>query len=293
MSKPKGRTLRLNMAQWQGGNRHDYFFGSELLAWLAPPPDGPIETVPVPEPRPGEALAVEDGIVGREALLRQARAAREAIEKHSPDRIVTLGGDCLVDLAPMAYLNRRYGGDLGVLWIDAHPDVLTSKDTPHAHAQVLAALLGRGDADLVAEVGRPLKPARVMYAGLDGWMPVEREMIDELGLRHAGSELLADTSSPVLDWIASEGIAQLAIHFDVDVLNPTKFGPILFNKPDAPADFLAGVPRGRMAPEHVVRLLQEVGAVCDIVGLAIAEYLPWEAIATRNLLRKLPLLAGL
>jgi len=28
------------------------------------------------------------------------------------------------------------------------------------------------------------------------------------------------------------------------------------------------------------------------VGLAIAEYIPWEAITTRYLLRKLPLLAG-
>ena len=52
------------------------------------------------------------------------------------------------------------------------------------------------------------------------------------------------------------------------------------------------VPRGRLAPDHVVRLLHDVAAACDIVGLAITEYMPWEAIATRNLLRKLPLLGG-
>jgi arginase len=45
-------------------------------------------------------------------VLQQARAAREAIERHDPDRIVTLGGDCLVDLAPFAYLNRRAEVDL-------------------------------------------------------------------------------------------------------------------------------------------------------------------------------------
>jgi arginase len=95
----------------------------------------------------------------------------------------------------------------------------------------------------------------------------------------------------VLDWIANEGITQLAIHFDVDVLDPTKFGPVLFNQPDAPADALADVPCGRMAPDQIVRLLQDVAAACDVVGLAIAEYMPWEAITTRNLLRKLPLLA--
>ena len=168
MATKNGTTLRLNMAQWQGGNRHNYFLGGELLEWLAPPAEGPVETVLVAEPRPGETVKTENGIVAREAVLGQARAARAAIEKHSPDRIVTLGGDCLIDLAPMAYLNRRYEGNLGVLWVDAHPDVQTPKDTPHAHAQVLGALLGRGDPDLVAEVDVPLKPTRVMYAGLSG-----------------------------------------------------------------------------------------------------------------------------
>jgi arginase len=246
----------------------------------------------VPEPQPGETLEVENGILARAALLQQARAARQAIEKHRPDRIVTLGGDCLIDLAPMAYLNTRYGGDLGVLWVDAHPDVLTPKNSSQGNEYVLAALLGRGDPEMVGEVDTTLQPSHVMYAGLDTWMPVAGEVINELGLRHAGSDALAESSSPVLSWIASEGITQLAVHFDVDVLDPKKFGPVLFNNPDAPADAWANVPRGRLAPEQVVRLLQDVAAACDMVGLAIAEYMPWEAIATRNLLRKLPLLGG-
>lgn len=291
MSTKKGTTLRLNMPQWQGGNVHDYYFGSQLLAWLAPAANGPVETVPVPEPKPGETLEEENGILARAALLQQARAARQAIEKHRPDRIVTIGGDCLIDLAPMAYLNTRYGGNLGVLWIDAHPDVLTPKDFAQGNAQVLGALLGRGDPDLVGEVDTPVKPSRVMYAGLDAWMPVEGEVIHGLGLRRAGADALAESSAPVLEWIAGEGITHLAVHFDVDVLEPKKFGPVLFNRPDAPANFLADVPRGQMTPEQVVRLLQDVAATCDMVGLAIAEYMPWEAIATRNLLRKLPLLA--
>ena len=84
----------------------------------------PVETVP--EPEPGETLEIENGVLGRAALLQQVRAAllqqvraaRQAIKHHRPDRIVTLGGDCLIDLAPMAYLNTRYGGNLSVLWVD-------------------------------------------------------------------------------------------------------------------------------------------------------------------------------
>jgi Arginase family len=119
-----------------------------------------VETVPVPEPKPGETLNVESGILGRGALIRQARAARETIEKHRPDRIVTLGGDCLIDLAPMAYLNTRYRGDLGVLWVDAHPDVLTPREFAQGNAQVLGAILGKGDSDLVGEVDTPVKSRR-------------------------------------------------------------------------------------------------------------------------------------
>lgn len=292
MSTTQGTTLRLIMPQWQGGNLHGYYFGTHLLAWLAPAANGPVELVPVPEPTPAEILAVENGIVARAALLRQARAARQAIERHRPDRIVTLGGDCLVDLAPMAYLNTRYGGNLGVLWVDAHPDVLTPHDSVHGHTYVLAALLGRGDPELVGEVDTPVQPSRVMFAGLDAWAPVEDDVISGLGLRRAGSEALATTSAPVLEWIASEGITHVAVHFDVDVLDPTQFGPQYMNNPAASPAALAHIPRGRLTPDHVVRLLHDVAAACEIVGLAITEYLPWEAIATRNLLRKLPLLGG-
>jgi arginase len=203
---------------------------------------------------------------------------------------VTLGGDCLVSLAPFAYLNTRYDGQLGVLWVDAHPDVMTTADEPNAHAHVLGALLGRGDADLRGEVEKPLAPSRVMYAGLDSWLPVEDEVIRGVGLRHAGAPALAETSAPVLDWIAEERIEHLAIHFDLDVLDPSAFRPLLFNQPGLPPDAYSGVARGRMLPDQVVRLLRDVARACDVVGLSITEHLPWDTLAMRTMLRQLPLM---
>jgi len=38
-----------------------------------------------------------------------------------------------------------------------------------------------------------------------------------------------------------------------------------------------------------VLLLADVGRACDIVGLAITEYISWEALRTRQLLDGLPL----
>jgi arginase len=287
----KSTTLRLNMPQWQGGNRPAYRFGAELLAFLAPPADGPEETIEVPDPRKEAALGTEAGIVDRSALLSQARAARAAIDRHAPDRIVALGGDCLIDLAPIAYLNERHGGTLGVLWVDPHPDVMRPEHTPHAHAHVLAMLMGEGDPDFVGEVKVPIDPARVMYAGLDEWSEVEDEVIRRLGMRHAGADALAETSKPVLDWIREQRIRHLAVHFDLDVLDPAHFRPLLFNQPDAPEGAFEGIPRGRLRLGQVVRLLNDVAGATDVVGLAITEHLPWDMLELRNALRKLPLLA--
>ncbi len=282
-------TLRLNMPQWQGGDEPAYRFGAELLRWLAPAHDGPEETIAVPE-ADGNPRAIEHGIKSRAALLAQARAARAAIECHDPDRIVTLGGDCLVDLAPIAFLSRKYGEKLGVLWVDAHPDVMSAAEFPHAHAHVLAMLLGRGDAAFTAEVPEKLAASRVLIAGMDAWTDAEGAILAELGIRHVPAAALAGDSRPVLDWIEAQGITRLAVHFDLDVLDPAHFSPLLFNRPDAPEDAFAGVVQGTMRLEQVARLLKDAGAAADMVGLAVTEHLPWDMLRLRNALASLPIM---
>ncbi|PHP66787.1 arginase [Zhengella mangrovi] len=284
------KTLRLNMPQWQGGNEPAYFFGSELLSFLAPRATGPEETVPVDNPADGAILENENGIVGRSAVVRQAKAARALIDKHAPDRIAALGGDCLIDLVPIAYLNERYGGDLGVLWIDCHPDVIGPRHFAHSHAHVLGALLGVGDPDLDAQVPLKLDPRKVIYAGLQEWSEPEGEIIARLGLRNVPASELAQSSRPILDWIEAQGIKHLAIHFDLDVLDPARFTPLLFNNPAVPAGTWNGIPQGRMALEQVMRLLQDVAGACDVVGLAIAEHLPWDMLRLRDAMREMPIL---
>jgi arginase len=282
-------TLRLNMPQWQGGNEPAYRFGAELLRWLAPPHSGPEETVAVPEPD-GSMPPIDRGIKWRESLLSQARAARAAIERHDPDRIVTLGGDCLVDLAPIAWLSRKYGEKLGVLWLDAHPDVMSPAEFSHAHAHVLAMLLGRGDEDFTAEVPVKLAASRVMIAGMQGWNEAEGPILEELGIRHIPPAAIAENSQPILDWIDAEGITHLAVHFDLDVLDPAYFSPLLFNRPDAPEGAFAGIEQGRMRLEQVIRLLTDAGTAADMVSLAIAEHLPWDMLRLRNGLAELAIM---
>ena len=124
MAQPERNTLRLIFPQWQGGDNPPYYLGSKLLAWLAPPAKGAVEEVPVEAPTEAP-LALEQDMRGRSVLLKQIKAARQIIERHHPASIAVLGGDCLVSLAPFAYLSENYGKKLGVLWIDHHHGVQT------------------------------------------------------------------------------------------------------------------------------------------------------------------------
>jgi arginase len=289
------KTLRLLFPQWQGGGDPSYRFGSRLLDWLAPEADGPVEEVTVAEPD-GQPLQVRDGILGREAVVSQFQDARRRIDLHQPDRIVVFGGDCGVDLAPFAYLNERYGGDLAVLWIDAHSDLFSPKVFANSHAQVLGSLMGQGDAEFLSAVKRPVKPGNAMVAGWrklpDQYLELqefEDELADRLQIQRVGPEELVNDSAPVLSWLRSTGAKHVAVHFDLDVLDASLFRSLTFAKPGAPAPTDDDIQAGRMTLAQVVRLLSDVASQVDVVGLGITEYMPWDAIALRDALSKLPL----
>lgn len=279
--------LRLTFPQWQGGGLPLYRLGAQLLSWLAPAASGPEVVIDVPPPGP---LAVEDGITARAAVLAQTDAAMSRLREHAPQRVVVLGGDCGVDLAPFAYLNDLYAGDLAVLWVDAHPDIMTPDQTPNAHAMVLGHLLGQGDPDFVARVPRPLSPDRVMFAGLYDMSPAERATLDRLGLQIATPGDLRAGSGKVTDWLRATGARVVAIHLDLDVLDPAQLRSLYFSRPDAAPGAFDGIPQGRMTIAEVVRLLSDVAATARVVGLGITEFLPWDAMTLQAMLRALPLL---
>ena len=61
----------------------------------------------------------------------------------APDIVVTVGGTCGVEAAPVAYLNERYDGNLAVVWFDGHGDLNSPATSPsgHFHGMVLRTLL--------------------------------------------------------------------------------------------------------------------------------------------------------
>jgi len=157
---------------------------------------------------------------------------------------------------------------------------------------VLASLLGEGDPQLASHIKRHIDPAKVMFAGLrqDGLTDQESDFIARHQLGVASPEALADSSEPVLKWIRRNDIKHLAIHFDLDVLDPKKFSSVFFGEPDPASDPYAAFPAGKMDIPHVMRLINDVAAVTDVVGLGITEHLPWDAVNLKKMLAQMPLL---
>lgn len=290
MVQTKKNTLRLLFPQWQGGYDESDFpgriypLGARLLAWLAPESDAPLVEVPVPE-WTGAAAPKEGGIFYRQEILRQIRAAYQLISAHSPERIITFGGDCLISQAPFSYLNERYKGKLGIIWIDAHPDVTTPKDFDHAHAMVLGNLLGEGEPLLANEVKAHVRPEQVTLVGVDGVFGHEREAINKFNLNVIKSKEVVENVSPVTDWIRKGRFEHVAVHLDLDVLDPTVFRSLLFANPDV--DEHIESEHGKLRIQDVSSLLKAISEQADVVGMSFAEYMPWDALKLKKMLNEL------
>src|SRR6185503_2497578 len=126
--------------------------------------------VPLPENEPG------DPAPGRERARHLHSIAGVCSEVYAralacleqDATAIFLGGDHSISIGTVSAMDA-YGGDVGVIWVDAHGDFNTPETTPsgNVHGMALAALLGRGPRELT-DIGRPgakLKPSEVALIG--------------------------------------------------------------------------------------------------------------------------------
>ncbi|WP_288205871.1 arginase family protein [uncultured Parabacteroides sp.] len=286
----KTSTLRLIYPQWQGGivahwmpdipaddASRGYYLGAQLLNLLAP--ESSQKTVVVPVSLDINDRKTEKGVSGHRVILEQTKAALAKLRENNPDRIVTLGGECSVSVVPFTYLAEKYPGDVAVVWIDAHPDVnLPYDDYKGYHAMALTACLGMGDEEIMNVLPGKFDASKSLLVGLRSWDEGMKERQKELGIIGFSPAEVAADSTAVLEWLKGTGVSKVVIHFDLDVLDPN--------------EMIAGVgvePDG-MKIQEVVRVINDIAAGYDLVGLTVAEPMPRIAIKIRNMLDQLPLL---
>lgn len=166
------------------------------------------------------------------------------------------------------------------------------KQFANSHAHVLGALMGNGDQDLTKDVETPVPAQRIMIAGIHNPTPYEEEFLANHAIATLSPEALQADDKPVLQWIKKQNIKHLAIHLDLDVLDIHLFRSLLMAEPGMSPDKYAGIAEGRLTMDEVVKTMSDVDKITEIVGIGIAEHLPWDALNLKNMLSRLPLLNG-
>ena len=288
----KTKTIRLIYPQWQGASivplipevknpddaSRGYFLGAQLLNFLAP--DSGQETLTVPVSIELEDRQVTDGVLDRDIIVRQTRTALDMLRVSNPDKIVTLGGECSVSVVPFTYLAEKYDNDVAVIWIDAHPDITLPGDVyPGYHAMAVTACMGYGDKRILEELPAKIFPSKILLVGLRNWERDEiKERQQQYGIKHLSPQDVAQNSDAIKSWLKACGASKVVIHFDMDALDPTEIIAAVGTDPDG------------MKMEEVIRVINDIAAEKELVGLTIAEPMPRTAIRIKNMLNQLPLL---
>lgn len=278
------KTIRLIAPDWQGGNKREYYFGAELLSWLAPKNTNQKEIkLDIEEPK-NEELEKQNGVIAQSIVKQNVIMAAKVLKEELPDKIITFGGNCLVSQAPFDYLHGKYGKDLGVVWIDSHPDVSTPKEFYHEHAMVLGNLLGAGDPELSKSVEFPFNSDQFLYVGLQKPLDLEVKILKDLNINYTVQDKKSLKFEEIQKWIKENGFTKIAIHLDLDVLDPNLFRALYFSEPGV-TEFPSE--SGKMTPKELLNILKGIFKENDVVGLTIAEFLPWDSINLKNILSEL------
>ena len=176
----------------------------------------------------------------------------------------------------------------GILWHEtSHPDVSMAKDDyPNAHAMVLGALLGKGEKALVDTLcNPPFKPNELLYVGLQGLHDYQAQFLDRLGVNY---KIQTD------DFVSNKEIEtfvkrfdHILVHLDIDVLDPKEFHSTYFANPELVGDGSGG---GKMRLAELGKILQIINQNSSVVGMTIAEYLPFDEERLHKMFLSLDLL---
>ena len=265
------KTIRLEVPDWQAGDNPVYQLGAQILSVIAPINEHQ-ETIKIKIPHSNQPLTKENGVTAQSTILKTIQRTKAAITQANPDKIITFGGNCLVSQQPINYLNRHYNHQLGVIWIDSHPDISNPAVFYNEHAMVLGNLLHRGDPVIQAEVEMPLQGSQIYYAGIQEPTSDEQKLISEAGIEYQVQSSSELNLSKIQAWIDQNKFGHIYIHLDMDVLNPDprNFYATYFNNPEL-GDVPDNAATGQMTRQSVWNAVETLSHNYDLVGLTLAE----------------------
>ncbi|MGK9148745.1 arginase family protein [Plantibacter flavus] len=201
--------------QWQGSGSSramQLIDGAEAIRGDLPAGSTTVVHVPA---EAGEALDTD--IRRASSLVTTAELQRQAIAGIE-EPVITIGGDCGVELASVGEALRRDPA-IAVVWFDAHGDLNTPLTSPSGSfsGMVARALTGEGAASLLPVA--PLDPARLVLVGVRDLDDAELAHVEERSIPMVSSVMTS--AAEVVAAVESTGAERVYIHVDVDVLDPS------------------------------------------------------------------------
>ncbi len=202
----------------------------------------------------------QDGVQNAEVLAEQLQAVRAAMEALPPgDLVVSVGGDCAIELAPIEAALSAHQDRLAVVWFDAHADLNSPETSPSGafHGMVLRALTG--DAPDALMPTRTLAANRVVLAGARALDQGEQDFVGSHGIRHLSVDQLNEPEA-LLSAVRATGVEAMYIHIDLDVLDPDVFPAVGSPEP------------GGLTIDALLQAAHALAEEFTPVGVGITEY---------------------
>lgn len=256
--------LQMIVPLWQGSGKPGIAEGADRLAELVAPATlrhvvNPALGTSDDGPHYGGAHVVKN----HGAVQAHLAVASDLLQRIQPRSVLTLGGDCAVEVAPVSYLISRYP-ELRVVWIDAHADLNTPESSPsgYAHGMPLRTLFGHGHPSLVPTA--TVSPQRCALLGTRSMDPPEQEFIEAHDLPLLNPEQLHSEAHHLEDlldrWLPQN--SPLYVHLDLDVLDPRTWPAVAVPEP------------GGLDVPTLVAVINRLRSRGRFVGIGITEYLP-------------------
>lgn len=248
----------LVIPQWQGSSSSRalrLIDGAEAISGDLPQSSTRSVSVPL---EAGDDLG--SGVSRCSSLQLTYQLAREALAQRT-DWVLTVGGDCSAELAPIAHVVERWGDDVAILWFDAHADLNNpaSSATGAFTGMILRALTGDSCAQLTPTT--LLKPSRIVLAGTRSIDDAEADFLTTESIQLLSVETLGNAAA-VAAAVGATGATKVYIHVDLDVLDPGEISGI--NDP---------VPFG-VSAEVLIAAIKAVKKIHHLVGAGVTSFAP-------------------
>ncbi len=199
--------------------------------------------------------------------------------------IIALGGDHTIAMGTIAGAAAALKGNLGVIWVDIHPDAHTydTSITKNPHGMPTMVVMGEGEKRLTSIVTHPIKKKNFLYIGT---RDADQGEIDNMRKHKVENITMMDIAEHGIG-IALRGVERLNkkvknvwISIDLDSIDHQV----------APGTTMATP--GSFTHREIVTLMTAIGKTCNVVGIDLVEMTPGRDIDRKTVLIALEIAAA-